>query len=1859
MLKPLSIEVVYRGYMRFSVLRKAGAFGLALLVGVVCALIQGSGVVDAAAEDRKLEDVAACWVTGLPGSSDLTGDNKASYGGPLELVVDFSDLQDAVVGDFQLEPDLSSDWTDKIKGVLGVFEPEKEGAFFRSLPGLVDYAFYLRVEDGGGDLGTKDLQIKDIVALKDGVELEERFVPWGKFEEYMNRRPVAQWVRVGGIIDGYKARWVDPDNPGGGLETDQSAVMQDRRSTDVERVSGTVHTAGGGSEISVEVTEQPAMQGLATASSDCLVFGTCSFQSTNTVTPMMVRGRGETIENNNQESHDYGVGRGEREQWELDDAGNFVSTGVVDVDNRVVQASSLDDRAGSLSGYARRTQGDTGSNEIHVELRLKSSDREDYQWDVETFVGKVFQPGFGFDPWTYEQIGGFRDHRVNRDEEVTDPGNVVELKTHDGYRQPTLSRAYGTPLARAGAAGVTSSQMKVVKWPVNLEDVHWFLYEIPGESMKDSESWLWLKKKFGKRLVHSGYGTSAKDLTNLPNCYLEGEVVLVEKIDCWDVDPTTPGGTGSVDDWEPQDWVIGELEDVYLPFDVPGSPTAGVLDPDSLVRSGVASARDAHEAAPRNNSEFLFVVEEAVEVGGSEWQKGGMDVEKRYGVPKDADGREEYLSEWPAGPIDPRRGYLLVVTFYQSLDPARTLRSDRYRKYKIQGSDAVDHEIVRLPARKIRRVVCRLLVHPSGFSPAVQEGRNLLQRLLGGVGSAVTGGLDKLGGWVVDIFGSIAKAPAEIGRKTGEVACQGLDRMEQLGGVNERAGTLRGRGGVDASHAVDKDGRVIYNASVASRRSGIEDCQKVAEKVRSTCVPGERPVVGGKCMDLPVMKLEVDRSQTWFVDPPPEGISVREYQDENRGILARWLGSGSLFRGFSEVTVEQAGGFGVESPLFLPVRSVFGSGEVTPRNVGLTSVRLKWGPKYGQISEAVRDGIDGYIVWVIPDPKTIGFRAPSEGLKFVLPEFVVETIDIGVSSGLTETEYHRVEGVRIGSLDYWNVEMVPPGSNSLVDVEGEYLTDPLSVAASLRPMGSVVAADGYERFVAVVGNLPLTQGYSHSLAVVPYVGNPDLESVSGTPSETDFFVLDGSVMACDAMLTATPAQQRQISEYYDCGDLSYLFDDPAGGVRFGLLELTGSPICHDVFSSVPAWLTWENPIVRHVWLFMWIIAGGIFFALLLWQGVRMTFDVWIDPRPSIGVRELVPRFMMALVLAAGSLLLCQLVIVITSDVTCWISQMTGMSMWGVVGLTFGEIFQGYFAWMKSAGADSLALGLPGMIAWLGLVLAIGLLVLVMLIFVLILFVKVCLAMVLRIAQLAVLTAVSPVAFAFYASDSTSHWTKTWFSMFIGAAMQQMLVLIVIYLGGHILGAGLKKGTENEFSLLIMGLVIGFLTLALADRVPAIVNPSGSGLFSSFKGMMQMAVAGAVMTAGVAVGAVGGGVGAAMGSAGSVAGGAAGSASSGAASTTGAAGTAVGGVAQNVARAPGQAGNALSGLRSFGNQGLGGGSQPPEGSGPGESPGSGGPVRPPPTQPPSIGGLGTMAGTVETQRSPGGAGGEVAGAERSGGPGPDGGADSGVGGRERVLPESVTPGEAGGDRAGAPAATGSGESVPGEGQTGRSVAPERVGQEGVVPGGPSEGGGPASSGEQPVAGPVSPGSPVEQPVEGRGVPDGSGSGTVAPPVSGGGAAVVPPAAGSGAVQEGGAEPRVGGLGGFIPLPMIGGVQRPAGGEAGGRSGGGDEAGAGDAGQGSGEGAPKRGFFSRLASVPGGMVRGGRRGVRVSGGVNTRLNDVTSGSFLFRGRSSGDDAMRATEQQTRAQKASYDRLAEILLKIERNQDEGERA
>ena len=170
--------------------------------------------------------------------------------------------------------------------------------------------------------------------------------------------------------------------------------------------------------------------------------------------------------------------------------------------------------------------------------------------------------------------------------------------------------------------------------------------------------------------------------------------------------------------------------------------------------------------------------------------------------------------------------------------------------------------------------------------------------------------------------------------------------------------------------------------------------------------------------------------------------------------------------------------------------------------------------------------------------------------------------------------------------------------------------------------------------------------------------------------------------------------QPEIAYLYECKDLdlstyqSSLADDDN---RIGLLSLTGSNICGDIFSSTPPRFTWDNPVVKRVWGLMWIVAGSVFFVLLIWQAFRMTYDIWIDPRPAVGLRELVPRYLIALAMAAGSWYICKWTLILGSDITCFVAQTTGMSLWGVIQNTFLAVGDGFLQVYVSIGKNILSL----------------------------------------------------------------------------------------------------------------------------------------------------------------------------------------------------------------------------------------------------------------------------------------------------------------------------------------------------------------------------------------------------------------------------------------------------------------------------------------------------------------------------------------------------------------------------------------
>ena len=308
-------------------------------------------------------------------------------------------------------------------------------------------------------------------------------------------------------------------------------------------------------------------------------------------------------------------------------------------------------------------------------------------------------------------------------------------------------------------------------------------------------------------------------------------------------------------------------------------------------------------------------------------------------------------------------------------------------------------------------------------------------------------------------------------------------------------------------------------------------------------------------------------------------------------------------------------------------------------------------------------------------------------------------------------------------------------------------------------------------------------------------------------------------------------------------------------------HLFGSSACGNLWNGTPASLTWDSPIVRTLWHVSWVLALLVFLAVLLWDGLGITWDGMIgDGRGGSALKTMFPRYALAIVLAGLSLFICRIALTLAADVTCFVSHATGMTFWGFLGTMLGGTL-GHAA--GAFGPMLLLMIIPGV----GTIVftAFLLIIFTVLLFVIWYAIKLFFAMVGRIVLLLVLCGISPIAFAMMASPVTSHWTKRWVSMFLGTAFQQVAVLFVLYGGAAI--ATQFSGSDVGGGLFIWNmfiiLLLALLTMFLASQVPNIVNPSSRGLMSGFGQALGM-VAGAAMIAATAGAGLAGGMLAGMG-----------------------------------------------------------------------------------------------------------------------------------------------------------------------------------------------------------------------------------------------------------------------------------------------------------------------------------------------------------------------------------------------------------
>ena len=684
-------------------------------------------------------------------------------------------------------------------------------AFFFSYPELVDYTFAMgyRLKEGSSDStlpydrDINDIRTRRIVGLFDGYPenvtggLKIRpgvadglgYIPWGFGDDddandnaedeardyYLKRRLVSQFIGPT-PFNGFSAQWYTEGNPSGGVAIDPALLLADQRAVDAELLvsSESAMLAGhrliqgnqqlSGLDISLERVQICESAGAGVV---------CTSTSSASSNPVVVWAPYNATDKNSGEVGRIELTDGVLQVAEYDEEKNRVGTDDRRIDSHAVNPSLLKIYKDQIqTPYADIKRPPGGGDEIHIELGLHPRYRNDYGFSVFNDRGKSKIPAFGRSDsvWTYAHYAPSPDF-AGRDTALNDMIPGVEVSgsrddIHLGYRQPRLEWGYRD---RDNDNEIVARVVDHIRWPVNLQDLNWYLYRLP-ESVPGDPQWLLWTDYHGRiRLVQSGFGRSAAPFlpgplpgedevsqpagapgSANPLCTLElpaavpevdDKPLAAELINCegfpqapdWGYgDPDlgyellAPGGSARI---------VGSLwsgaqDGVYLPFGVTSADPVpqALLSKDYLVKQGtehpIGNPGDDNLIGSRQLDQFRWAIDESTVIGAGD-NPGGLvgTVSKRYGLPEDAETRDEVLKDWPAEPIDPHKHYLMVVTFYEH-------RPDGALEFKVvndfmgggSGVDPLDESasaMFSLPKRHLRRVVCRILIHPSGITSDV------------------------------------------------------------------------------------------------------------------------------------------------------------------------------------------------------------------------------------------------------------------------------------------------------------------------------------------------------------------------------------------------------------------------------------------------------------------------------------------------------------------------------------------------------------------------------------------------------------------------------------------------------------------------------------------------------------------------------------------------------------------------------------------------------------------------------------------------------------------------------------------------------------------------------------------------------------------------------------------------------------------------------------------------------------------------------------------------------------------------------------------------------------------------------------
>lgn len=1312
--------------------------------------------------------------------------------------------------------------------------------------------------------------------------------------------------------------WDDLDQETAGIRVDAGQLLADELAgqRDLEVLKDEI-IVGGNEQALVTDTQQLQVIEL-TVDNRCNAAGSCSTSTSTDTSTTEVQTTGYWTETNFgeiQRSHQLPVG--EDPNW-LDSGGNAIP-----IDPDEIGRLELLERQGRVESYGEYDYADTGSDVLTIDVKLHEKYREDFLWEAgSAYSEEVLLLSFGDRPWTQWGYGkkllpGDDDLDLI-DDRFYDNRTVDVLKsTATGFRTPFLEYP-------GGLYGTASH----IRWPVHLADMNWYVYQVTPQ--RGDQGWMQLLKADAvDRLVHGAYVPQ----NGVAEVY-DGTCDYPDGIPGRDVDcGTTVGSTFTEKDFGPTNF--------FYPFD--WLPGASGIDPDERVvlssiqlrRAGVATPLD-HDLVGRQRSlsQFsvvvadgpAFVTSSLEDRDGWKFRHGvparesdseTYEFVEPDGLPTGSKGKWPYQAKastyiesppdgdgWPAYNMVPDRGHLVVLTYYESFR-----RDGGDAEVKIEGVGAGGKD-VEYPKRSIRKVLCRVYVPPIGIQTPEHESILSWSFFKDALSGALNWADDAVASILVTVIRGTIDMVQGLVKWTARTSCTGLSLLD-----NATRLSVSSYDNPEPTAPELNYGTLHLTQIQAKRNEGLFKCKLVSEEEELECDFDGAVIFRRNCGQLPAVTPFVKSVD--FVSPA-QVVFYSQFVPEDQKLSVdpgREIGfQGGTFEGQTrQIDSTYSDREGGPETGVLAIKGYFSgpsrTGIIRPeegvllndQSKGLARVEIGWNFRHqGRNPVPYRD-VDGVAVHVFPDPKVDPGLTGEIPLVFLLPRQIREKYTDG---GISQSELHKVESFRFGALGYYDDNEVgsPPTvvdkalSNplfrSLYDsdyVGGTKIANPRGYGV----IGNATALAHAPDFIDLMENLPVAPGFRHKIVVKSYRIDPIGGIVFGKGGSE--LIINGDKMACAASDSSLApgrhpswVDRAYINTVYNCqandGLLGRSFlpnvISPVELGEYGVLELLQMDICKDLFTTTPPGFTWANPVVKQVWSLMWVLSGGIIFVLLAWQGLRMTYDWWIDPQPSTGFREMVPRFLLAFALASVSLIICGLILTLASNLTCFVAQHTGITMWGMWGTTMGGLFEGYLDYTNQIISEidaQSAEGNAGIFYVIrGILLSLGLFLVLVLFFVVLLyfFIKVAIAMLMRLALLAVLCAFSPLAWALWASEQTAHWTKTWVSMFLGLTFQQVVVLVVIFLGGRFMTDFLGAGEETNFALLVVTMLLSILILGLADKVPDLINPQGRGLFSSVGTALKMGAAAATMvgvgaaTAGVAIPAR-----AAMGAAGGLASGA--------------------------------------------------------------------------------------------------------------------------------------------------------------------------------------------------------------------------------------------------------------------------------------------------------------------------------------------------------------------------------------------------